>query len=184
MKGINKLLLVTILVGLSCSYAGCVSPPLRGMSSEGKKVYMGPVPIQNTPAYQTYLLSSKSETAKLLYLGDRIKAEKNLTYWYLGSCYNWFEAYSAATWMFWQDHKMGEDARGFIRKEALRFQDPSKPATIEFPDRSTHIAFDILMNELDLLDETTKQKANPKDTPVAQPVPAKTKANLKFSLFR
>lgn len=156
MKRIYRLFTFIFLLGLASLGTGCGSTPPKGTCYGIEKIYLGPLPIQETQAYKTFLNSSGSETAKLIYLGDRIKSAQNLSYYFEGDRYNWFEAYSGATWLLWHDHERGEDAHSFIHKEAIRFQNPTKPTSIEFPDQSRHLASQVLLNELDLLEDTIK----------------------------
>ena len=151
------LLSLTPLLGIGCS-----SIPPKEACRNAEKIYLGPLPIQETEAYKIFLNSSKSETAKLSYLGDRIKSAKDLVYYFDGDRYNWLEAYSAGVWLLWQDHKIGEDAHSFIRREAIRFQNPTKPTAIQFPDRSRYLAAEVLLNELDLLEDTINQNSSTK----------------------
>jgi len=163
LKRIHKFTLILVLIGIPLALAGCASTPStlkKGNVPEFKKVYLDPAPIQDTPAYKTFLNSSRSEAAKLSYVLDRIKAAKNLTYWFEGESYHWLEAYSGAVWLLWQDHKANEDAHSFIRKEALRFQNPTRPTLIQFPDRSRCLATQVLLNELDLLENAVKQNTH------------------------
>jgi len=160
LKRTHRLLIIILLgVLVSPDHIGCSSAPQK-VALLKEKVYLGSLPIENTQAYQTFLNSSGSETAKLIYLGDRIKSAQNLSYYFEGTRYNWFEAYSGATWLLWQDHQHGEDAHSFIHREAIRFQNPTKPTTIEFPDRSRHLASEVLLNELDLLEDIIKQNSS------------------------
>ncbi|GEM_PF-1065050 len=144
--------------------------PLRGVSSKGEKVYFGSPPTQNTPAYQAFLLSPKTESSKLYYLLDRIKGARDLVYIYEGNHYNWMEAYAAACWLQWHDYKKGESALSFIRREALDFE--TSPAKIQFTDRSIHLAYHIFINELDWLENTIKIDVQ------AQPTHQNEKARL------
>ena len=159
-----KFTFFVILLGLPLlAAAGCVMPlpPVQQEAPEYKKVYLGPVPIEGTLAYQTFLLSSKSETAKLSFILDRMKAAPELKYHFEGIYYGWLEAYTGASWLLWHDHKAGEDAHAFILKEALRFHNPVKPTTILFPDKSQPLAAEVFINELDLLEETIQRKNCP-----------------------
>ena len=158
MKQIHRFILFLILISLPFVSWGCVaSLPLKGVDPEGQKIYLGPVPIEKTKAYQAFLLSSKSETAKLYYLLDRIKAAKEVTYRFEGSQYNYFEAHLAALWLLIYHYKRGDDAHAFIRKEIAAFAGFSESTTMNFPDHSYHLAYHVLINELDLLEETFKQ---------------------------
>ena len=158
LRQIYKFALFLILISLPFVSLGCTaSRPLKGVTPEGQKVYLESLPIENTKAYQAFLLSSKSETAKLYYLLDRIKAAKDVTYRFEGSQYNYFEAYLAALWLLIYHYKRGEDAHSFIRKEIAAYAGFSESTTMNFPDGSYHLAYHVLINELDLLEETFKQ---------------------------
>ncbi|MBI4358071.1 MAG: hypothetical protein HY584_02110 [Candidatus Omnitrophica bacterium] len=150
---IDALLFLTTLVSLGLVPFGCATPYLKGLTPQGEKVYLGIHPMQETEAYQSYLLSSKSEAAKLNYLLDRIKEAKELTYYHNGGRYSWLEAYRAGTWVVRHHYEKGEDARSFIRKETLLYEKSAKPNAIQFPDGSIHIAYFVLLNELDSLEE-------------------------------
>ena len=115
------------------------------------------MPIEHTQAYKAFLRGSGSETAKLYYLLDRIKETPNLTYLFEGVRYPWFDAYAAGTWILWHHHKKGEEAHGFLHKELSAYPTAGSSAIIELSDRSHHLAYPILINELDLLEETVKQ---------------------------
>lgn len=146
--------LFQILLILSLAHSGCASPYLKGIDPDGKKVYLGPALIQNTKAYHDFLLSSKSEAAKLDYLLWRIKEAKDLTYYHEGNRHNWLEAYRAGTWIVRHHFEKGEDAKSFIRKEILLYEKSGKPTAVQFPDGSIHIAYFVLLNELSSLEET------------------------------
>lgn len=140
---------------------GCAATPryLKGVGYEGQKVYLGTLPIETTEAYQMFLDSSRSEAAKLDYLLQRIKTAQDLVYLHEGSPYNWLEAYRAGAWILRHHYERGEDARTFIRKEVWLYQTPGKPNAIKFPEGSIHLVYYVLLNELDLLEETLQ--ANP-----------------------
>ena len=132
----------------------CATPYLRGTTPEGQKVYLGRVPIEPTAAYQMFLNSSQSEAAKLDYLLQRIKTAQDLVYLHEGSQYNWLEAYRAGSWLLRHHYERAENARHFIQKEVWRYQAPGKPNAIKFPEGSIHLLYYVLLNELDLLEET------------------------------
>ena len=135
--------------------------PLKGKTREGKKVYLGPVPIQDTEAYQAFLSSPGSEVDRLYYLGDRIRAKsaQNLVYIYEGDHYNWAEVYAGGVWLLWHDYKRGETARQFVHETSVRFEGPGSRATVQLPDGSIHYAYDVTVNELDLLDAAIKEES-------------------------
>lgn len=150
-RRITWLICVSLL--LSCQL-GCNALPERGLTADGKKVYFDTAPIQQTDAYKNFLKSSRSETAKLYYLLDRIKAARNLSYYFEGDRYNWLEAYMAATWLLWHHYDKNKNARDFVDEEIARYQMISKTTTIQFPNQSHHIAANVMVNELELLENT------------------------------
>ena len=145
------------LIIAACFLSGCSTSYRQGVTPEGKKVYLGPETIELTPAFRNYLLSSKSESSKLHYLLDRIKDSREVTYLFEGNEHRWFEAYGAGVWILWHHYKKGEDARSFLRKEVSMHPDPNQTPYIQQPDGSSHMAYHVLLNELDLLDETYRQ---------------------------
>ena len=158
----TRLLFVSSLVLAQLVHFACAgrSLYLKGLTPQGEKVYIGPVPIQDTEAYQTFIYSSQSEAAKLDYLLRRIKAAQDLVYYHNGGQHNWLEAYRAGSWVLRHHYKKSENARSFIRKEVLLYQEPGNPTAIKFPNGSIHLVYYILMNELDLLEGTVKQNLN------------------------
>ncbi|MBI4372489.1 MAG: hypothetical protein HY585_02030 [Candidatus Omnitrophica bacterium] len=133
---------------------GCTSRPLKGLTLEGKRAYLGPAPIDHTEAYQTFLLGSRSEAEKLYYLLNRVKEAKDVTYRFDDGVYTHFEAYPAALWLLVHHYERGEKARDFVHKEFLAFRGLSESTTMHFPDGSYHLAYYVFLNELDLLEET------------------------------
>src|SRR3989338_171633 len=151
-----------LLLAVQLLNFGCASHYLKGVTPEGVKAYLGPASIQDTEAYKTFLNGSRSEAAKFDYLLERIKAAQDLEYYHEGNRHNWLEAYRAGTWLLRHHYKPGQDARDFVHKEVLLYQTPGKPTAIKFPDGSIHIAYYILLNELDLLDETLQKTSGSK----------------------
>lgn len=161
---ISKRIFVFILILHTCFLFGCSAILKQGVTPEGIKVYLGPTPIESTPAYENFLRSSKSETAKLYYLLDRIKDSKDLAYYFEGSRYSWMEAYAAGTWVLWRHYKKGENAKSFLRREVSRYPGPAQTAYIKFPDGLSHLTYHVLVNELELLDQTHPQNMNSNST--------------------
>ena len=154
----KRCLFVVLVLSVQLFYLGCATTPyLSGVAPDGRKVYLGPVPIQNIEAYQAFLHSSKSERAKLDYLLQRIKEAQGVEFYHGGERYNWTEAYEGARWIVEHHFEKGQNSHSFIKKEALFEQEPGKPNAVKFPDGSLHLDYYILANELDLLEETLKQ---------------------------
>lgn len=133
--------------------AGC-AVPLKGVSPQGERVYLGPVPIQDTEAYQAYLLKSPTEVAKQSYLFQRLKSASNLEFYHNGSWYSPLEAYRGGMWLMREHYQKGQDTRTFIRNYVERDEGSGKPHLVRYPDGSVHIGSSVLYNELDLLEET------------------------------
>jgi len=147
---LNLILPITLILILG----GCATHLLKGLTPEGAKVYVGVVPIHNTEAYQVYAKSQKSEVNRIHYLMSRLKETKDLEYYRDGSYYNWLEAYRGGMWLMRNRYKKDQNARTFIRNHVWRSEATGEPHLVRFPDGSLHIAYYILMNELDLLEKT------------------------------
>lgn len=154
MVNMRRLLLLIFFLCASFHHAAYAWAPFRGKTTEGKKVYLGPVPVQDTDAYQKFLLSSKSEIDKLYYLGDRVRAKpaRGIAYLYGGSRFNWAEVYAGGMWYLWHHYERGKTARTFMRETSRRFERPGSRTTLELPDGSIHYAYDVAVNEMDLLE--------------------------------
>ena len=163
----RRLLFLILFLCASSHHPAYAWAPFKGKTPEGKKVYLGPVPIQETEAYQAFLLSPRSEVDKLYYLGDRIraKASQDIVYIYEGGHYHWAEVYAGGIWLLWHDYKRGETARAFIYETSLRFERPGSRATLQLPDGSVHYAYDVTVNEMDLLEATIKEENPSQKTP-------------------
>jgi hypothetical protein len=162
MKSINpkprRIVFIIFFLFVFSHHAVAGWSPFKGKTREGKKAYLGPAPVQDTEAYQKFLESSRSEIDKLYYLGDRIRAktaQKNV-YIYERDRYHWAEVYAGGIWCLWHYYKREKTAREFVRDISQRFERPGSRATVEFPDGSVHYAYQVTVNELDLLEETIK----------------------------
>ncbi len=144
------LILISLLTG------GCAAGSLKGVARDGQKAYLGPVPIENTEAYQLFLSSPRSDVHMQTYMFTRLKAAKDLSFFHDGSWYNWLEAYRGGMWLMRNRYKKGQDARTFIKNYVWHSEETGKPHLIKYPDGSVHEAYYVLLNELDLLDETLK----------------------------
>ncbi|MBI4358862.1 MAG: hypothetical protein HY584_06135 [Candidatus Omnitrophica bacterium] len=154
--------LVCVLILVQAAFlSGCHSIH-KGIGLQNKKVYLGAASIENSASYANYLQGSKSEHGKLYYLLDRVKESPNLDYYYKGNRYGWVEAHLAGSWILWRHYKRREGARAFLRREVSRYRNPTQTAYIRFPDGSKHLAHDILLNELDLLEYTFQKEPLPK----------------------
>ncbi|MBI4394747.1 MAG: hypothetical protein HY583_00975 [Candidatus Omnitrophica bacterium] len=138
--------------------SGCISHPLKGLTPDGNRVYLGSLPIENTEAYKTFRLGPPTETEKLFYLLNRVKDARDVTYRFEDGWYTYFEAYPAALWLLVHHYERGETARFFIHKEFVAFHGVSESTTMHFPNGSYHLAYYVFLNELDLLEETLKRE--------------------------
>ena len=147
-----------ILVGCSALALGpgCATPYLKGMTPAGERVYLGPDTLRETEAYQSFLRSAKSEVDKQNYLFQRLKDAKELEYYHDGSWYNWLETYRGGMWLIRNRYEKGQDTRTFLRKYVWR-SESGKLHLVRYPNGSIQIGYFVLMNELDLLEETVRK---------------------------
>ncbi len=80
----NSLKPLTVFL-IFCFAAGCAASTLKGVNAKGEKVYLGPIPIESTEPYQTYLHSKHTEVDKQRYLFQRLKTADHLKYFHDGS---------------------------------------------------------------------------------------------------
>lgn len=132
--------------------AGCVSAPLKGITPDGQKVYLGTTDIQGTDLYKTYAAGDRSEADKLVYLMGRIRRSQGLTFHHDGNWYDPPEAYRGSMWMLRKEFEKGETARHFIDTHVARERGSGDPHLVKFPDGSIHIGYYVLQNELELLE--------------------------------
>ncbi len=136
---------------------GCASSTLKGVTPQGQRVYLGPTPIEETAPYKEFLSSPRSEVNVQTYLFSRLKSAQDLSFYHDGSWYNWLEAYRGGMWLMRNRYQKGQDARTFIKNHVWRSEATGKPHLVKYPDGSIHEAYYVLLNELDLLDETLKR---------------------------
>ncbi len=156
----NKIL-ISVFLAVSLTLLGlghAFAANLKGVDAKGQKVYLAEVPINNTVAFKTYLASPKSEVNKQQYLFARLKdAPKNLEYFHDGNWYSWVEAYRGGMWLMRNRYKKGQDTRLFLKKYVWRSEDTNKEHLVRYPDGSIQVGYFVLLNELDLLEETVKK---------------------------
>ena len=157
----TKRFIVAWFVIAGLLHFGCAtSPYLKGVTPDGKKVYLGPTPIENTKAFEAFLHGSRTEAAKLEYLVERLKLAENLQFFHGGEQFEWKEALEGSKWAVAHHYKKGQDARTFIRKETFLYVEPGEPNAVKFPDGTIHLDYYVLANELDLLEETFRNISN------------------------
>jgi hypothetical protein len=123
---------------------------------EEKKFYLNLIPLTQSEAYAKYLESPQDERAKLDYLIDRVRESKTTAFYYEGSRYGWTEACAAGHWLMWRRYKNGQNARGFL-KDIVGYT-PNQSAFIEPPDGPRCAAYPVLLNELELLEESSRDR--------------------------
>ncbi|MSR77938.1 MAG: hypothetical protein EXS63_06925 [Candidatus Omnitrophica bacterium] len=146
--------MVLLLLSLS---AGCAGEKyFNGVGPNGQKIYLGPVPIEKTEAYQAYTHSSRTEADKQRYLFQRLKSAVNLSFYHDGNWYNSVQAYRGGMWLMRKRYLKGQATRDFIHKYVERSEETGEFHLAKFPDGSIHIASYLLYNELDLLEDKQK----------------------------
>lgn len=163
MKPLN-LFLVWILASsfLSVGWIGKLGLKTRylnGIDQDGDKVYAGKIPIHNTYAYRQFKSGSKTEASKLYYFLSRLYEMKDCSFRFLGKRYDSRDAYSGINWLITRRYQSGRSAREFLSEQIAHFEKPGAPLLIEFPDGSLHRVLPVVMNELDLLEETARREA-------------------------
>ena len=137
--------------------AGCAASVAQGVNAQGQKVYLGPVPIEKTEAYQTYLSSKHTDVDQQRYLFQRLKAAEDLQFFHNGSWYSSIDAYRGGMWLMREKYKAGQNTREFIKKYVERSEDTGQLHLAKYPDGSVQMGSSILFNELDLLEATAKK---------------------------
>ena len=152
----RKLTALSTFFILPLLLSSCATANLKGISPAGKKVYLAPIPVQGTEAYQSYLNSPRADVSQRTYIFSRLKLAKDLSFYHDGSWYNWLEAYRGGMWLMRNRYKKGQDSRTFLKKYVWKSEDTGKPHLVKYPDSSVHEAYYVLLNELDLLEETVR----------------------------
>ena len=136
---------------------GCATTAtLKGMTQDGTKVYLATVPINNSEAYKTYLSTPRSDVSEQTYLFSRLKLAKDLSFYHDGNWYTWLEAYRGGMWLMRNRYKKGQATRTFLKNHVWHSEKTGKTHLVKYPNDSVHEAYYILLNELDLLEETLK----------------------------
>lgn len=154
MKKAWSVLLILVLI------SGCATEPYLKGQLNGQKVYLGPVPIENTESYKTYIHSAHTEADKQRYLFQRLKDATELSFYHDGSWYNSLLAYRGGMWLMRKRYTKDQTTRDFIKKYVERSEDTGEYHLAKFPDGSLHIGSYLLYNELDLLEQTSKDKSH------------------------
>ena len=137
--------------------SGCASYA-KGISSDGQKVYFGPVPIEKTEAFQIYMRSNRTEVDKQRYIFQRLRSATDLQFLHDGVFYNSLEAYRGGMWLMRHYYQKGQDSREFIRKYAER-SSAGNVHLVKYPDGTMQGGAYILYNELDLLEAAAARQA-------------------------
>jgi hypothetical protein len=146
-----------IVVTLAVSGCATVSKNIKNTGlDEEEKFYLNPIPLQSSKAYTNYLQSTQNERAKLDYLLDRVRESKNTAFYFEGSQYGWTEACAAGNWLLFRRYEKGDDARTFLKK--VVGYTPNQSAFIQPPDGPKCADYPVLMNELELLEESNGKR--------------------------
>lgn len=141
---------------LAAAAAGCASAkPFNGVNAQGEKVYLGPVPIENTQPYKEYAATQHTEVDKQKYLFRRLKDATKLEFYHDGSWYNSVQAYRGGIWLMRERYQKGQETRAFIKKYVERSETTNQLHLVRYPDGTLQIGAAILYNELDLLEQTS-----------------------------
>ncbi len=154
-----------ILILIPLFLAGCATAPLKGITPDGAKAYLGPVPIQGTEAYQAFLNSPRAEVSEQTYLFSRLKLAPDLSFYHDGNWYNWLQAYRGGMWLMRNRYKKGQDTRTFLKDYVWHSETTGKVHLVKYPDGTVHEGYYVLLNELDLLEETFKSVPNSQSGP-------------------
>jgi len=154
---IRSFLTLILVAGLT---ACATTSYLKGVDSKGSKVYLGNAPTVETESYKTFIQSQRGPVQEQQYFFQRLKeAPKDLQYYHDGNWYGWVEAYRGGMWLVRNRYEKGQDTRTFLKKYVLRSEGKKELHLIKYPDGSVQIAYDVLLNELDWLEEKTKTAA-------------------------
>jgi len=123
----------TIILSVVIILSGCANTVLKGVTPEGNNVYIGPVPINNTLAYQEFIKSQRTELDRIQYLLNRVKTAPDI-------------------------NNKNTDALTFLRNHVWFAKPSMAPHLAHFPDGTTHVAYYIFINELALLDESIQNE--------------------------
>ena len=153
--------LFSALIFLTLVFSGCASSPLKGLDAQGKKIYLGTVPIENTDAYKEFVDSRQTEVDKQNYIFKRFKTPEaqKLSYFHDGTWYSWLDAYRGGMWLIRNRYKKGTDARSFIQEHVRYSEDTGKAHLVKYPDGTIQEGYYVLLNELDLLEAAVGKKA-------------------------
>ena len=147
-----------LTLGLLFLGAGCASPYLKGVTPQGKRAYLGPIAIQSTEAYKAFLRSARTEVDKQNYLFNRLRLAQDLQFYHDDRWYNALQSYRGGMWLMRNRYKKGQDTREFIKKYVARSEDTGKLHLVRYPDGSIQIGYYVLLNELDLLEDTARKE--------------------------
>ncbi len=150
-------LLILCLLFTSCSTY------LQGVSPDGTVVYLGETPLENTQAYKLFLKSSQSERDKCLFLLRRVLKKTEYQFFRDGDVYTSGDAYDGGMWLLENRYEEGQTAREFMRDHIWR-STSGKPHYVRLSNGEMHIGYFLLLNDLDLLEETVSKNSSKKNS--------------------
>lgn len=137
--------------------SGCAGTTYyKGVTPDGAKAYLGPVPIEETAAFKTYLVSRHTDVDQQRYLFSRLKDARELSFLHDKIWYNSIEAYRGGMWLMRKRYIKGQNARAFIQKY-VELSEAGNPHLVKYPDGTLQLGSYVLYNELDLLEEAEKK---------------------------
>ena len=148
----------TIILSVVIILSGCANTVLKGVTPEGNNVYIGPVPINNTLAYQEFIKSQRTELDRIQYLLNRVKTAPDIRYERDGVSFNSDKTYQTGLWLVGNSYNKNTDAITFLRNHVWFAKPSMAPHLAHFPDGTTHVAYYIFINELALLDESIQNE--------------------------
>jgi len=142
---------------LTLLLSGCAGTTYyKGVAPDGQKAYLGPLPVEGTEAFKTFLVSRRTDVDRQRYLFTRLKGARELEFLHDGTWYNSLQAYRGGMWLMRHRYKKGQDTRAFIQKY-VEFSEAGKPHLVKYPDGTLQLGSYVLYNELDLLEEAEKR---------------------------
>ena len=129
-----------------------------GTDENGNKVYAGKVPIDSTRAYNQFKMGPRSEMSKLHYLLDRLGELEGFRFRFGNDYYDKEMARFGMDWLISHRYKRKQNAREFLRTQNAWLEVGGDRLLIRFPDGKLYHAIAIILNELDLLEETYEKE--------------------------
>ncbi|MCB9799989.1 MAG: hypothetical protein H6757_04445 [Candidatus Omnitrophica bacterium] len=131
----------------------CYAPYRMYAQSHYERLYSGFEVIEESQAYQQFLLHEKSELSKLIYLIDRFE-HADVVIIYDGFRIPAQKAAPFARWFLSHNYR-NQTAKEWVLQWCSRTVPRNRLIKVSLPDGNVKLARDILMDELKWLDELT-----------------------------